>query len=114
MLTQPLPHCLMTAAAEVVASKIVLVESVDKEDYTLTSSFVFSAIILWNPIPTPSMTARRHAHPIAEFLAAFRPPLTANAPPVKNPAMTSNQSATVRNGESRPGGGELRETRETY
>jgi hypothetical protein len=54
----------------------------------LTSNLVFSAIILWNPIPTPSMTASKQAHPIAEFLAAFNPPLTANAPPVKNPAMT--------------------------
>jgi hypothetical protein len=53
-----------------------------------TSSFVLSAIILWNPIPTPSITASRHAHPIAEFLAALYPPLTASAPPVKNPAMT--------------------------
>lgn len=61
----------------------------------LTSSLVFSAIILWNPIPTPSMTASKHAHPIAEFLAAFSPPLTANAPPVKNPAMTVYQSANA-------------------
>jgi hypothetical protein len=53
-----------------------------------TSSLVFSAIILWNPIPTPSMTARSMAQPIAEFLAAFAPPRIANAPPVKNPAMT--------------------------
>jgi len=28
------------------------------------------------------------AHPIAEFRAALTPPLTASAPPVKNPAMT--------------------------
>ena len=27
------------------------------------------------------------AHPIAEFLAAFKPPRTASAPPVKKPAM---------------------------
>lgn len=54
-----------------------------------TSNLVFSAIILWNPIPTPSITASRQAHPIAEFLAAFMPPLTANAPPVKNPAITA-------------------------
>jgi hypothetical protein len=53
-----------------------------------TSSLVFSAIILWNPIPTPSITASKHAQPIAEFLAAFAPPLIASAPPVKNPAMT--------------------------
>jgi hypothetical protein len=49
---------------------------------------VFSAIILWNPIPTPSITANRHAHPIAEFRAAFAPPLIARAPPVKKPAIT--------------------------
>jgi hypothetical protein len=54
----------------------------------LTSSRVFSAIILWMPMPTPSITASKHAHPIAEFRAAFIPPLTARAPPVKNPAMT--------------------------
>jgi hypothetical protein len=53
-----------------------------------TSNLVFSAIILWNPIPTPSITASKHAHPIAEFRAAFAPPLIASAPPVKNPAMT--------------------------
>jgi len=52
-----------------------------------TSNRVFSAIILWNPIPTPSITASRQAHPIAEFLAALYPPRTARAPPVKNPAM---------------------------
>jgi len=52
-----------------------------------TSSRVFSAIILWNPIPTPSITANKHAHPIAEFLAALYPPLMASAPPVKNPAI---------------------------
>jgi len=58
-----------------------------------TSSRVFSAIILWNPIPTPSITASKHAHPIAEFLAALYPPLIANAPPVKNPAITVKLSA---------------------
>jgi len=51
------------------------------------SSLVLSAIILWIPIPTPSMTARSTAHPIAEFLAALNPPRTASDPPVKNPAM---------------------------
>jgi hypothetical protein len=59
----------------------------------LTSSRVFSAIILWNPIPTPSITASKHAHPIAEFLAALYPPLIASAPPVKNPAITVYLSA---------------------
>lgn len=53
-----------------------------------TSNRVFSAIILWKPIPTPSMTASKQAHAIAEFRAAFMPPRTASAPPVKNPAMT--------------------------
>ena len=53
----------------------------------LTSSLVFSAIILWIPIPTPSITPNRMAHPIAEFLAAFNPPRTARAPPVKKPAI---------------------------
>jgi hypothetical protein len=57
----------------------------------LTSSLVFSAIILWNPIPTPSITASKTAHPIAEFLAALKPPLIASAPPVKNPAMTATR-----------------------
>jgi len=58
-----------------------------------TSNFVFPAIILWNPIPTPSITPKRTAHPIAEFLAAFAPPRIAKAPPVKNPAMTISVSA---------------------
>lgn len=61
----------------------------------LTSNLVFSAIILWNPIPTPSITASRHAQPIAEFLAALKPPRTANAPPVKKPAMTKEALAKV-------------------
>jgi hypothetical protein len=60
-----------------------------------TSSRVFSAIILWKPIPTPSITASKHAHPMAEFLAALYPPLIASAPPVKNPAMTIHQSAST-------------------
>lgn len=59
-----------------------------KGEWGRTSSRVFSAIILWNPIPTPSITANKHAHPIAEFRAAFAPPLIASAPPVKKPAMT--------------------------
>lgn len=48
---------------------------------------MLSAIALWNPIPTPSMTARKMAHIIALFRAALKPPLMANDPPVKNPAM---------------------------
>ncbi len=51
------------------------------------SNLVFSAIILWKPIPTPSMTASKIAHPIAPFRIALGPPRTANAPPVKKPAM---------------------------
>lgn len=43
---------------------------------------------LWNPIPTPSITASSTAQPIAEFRAAFTPPRTARLPPVKKPAMT--------------------------
>ena len=53
-----------------------------------TSSRVFPAIILCIPIPTPSITANRSAHPIAEFLAALNPPRIANEPPVRNPAPT--------------------------
>jgi len=51
------------------------------------SSLVFSAINLWMPIPTPSMTAKKMAHMMAPFRAALYPPLTARAPPVKKPAM---------------------------
>lgn len=50
---------------------------------------VFPAIILWKPIPTPSMTPKSTAQPIPEVRAAFLPPLIANEPPVKNPAMTA-------------------------
>lgn len=52
------------------------------------SNLVFSAIILWKPIPTPSMTARRHAQPMAALRAALKPPRTAREPPVKKPAIT--------------------------
>lgn len=51
-----------------------------------TSSFVLSAIMRWKPIPTPSITARKTAHIIAEFRAALKPPRTAREPPVKKPA----------------------------
>ena len=47
----------------------------------LTSSLVFSAIILWIPIPTPSITASRIAQPIAELREALNPPRTAREPP---------------------------------
>lgn len=56
------------------------------------SSLVPSAIILEKPIPTPSMTARRMAQPIAPFLIALAPPLTASDPPCKkcqSPALNS-------------------------
>ena len=53
-----------------------------------TSNRVCSAIILWNPMPTPSITARNIAHIIAPFLAALMPPRIAKDPPVKNPAIT--------------------------
>ena len=52
------------------------------------SSRVFSANIRCRPIPTPSMTARSTAHPIAELRAARTPPRTASEPPVRKPAMT--------------------------
>ena len=58
-----------------------------------TSSRVFSAITLCIPIPTPSITAKRIAHPIAEFLAALNPPRIANEPPVRNPAPTGTPLA---------------------
>lgn len=53
----------------------------------LTSSFVLPAIIFWNPMPTPSMTASKTAQPIAPFRICLGPPRTASAPPVKKPAM---------------------------
>ncbi len=52
----------------------------------LTSNFVLPASIFWNAMPTPSMTARRTAQPIAPFLAVFHPPRIARLPPVKKPA----------------------------
>lgn len=58
------------------------------------SSLVFSAIILWKPIPTPSMTASRTAQPIAPLRMALGPPRTASAPPVKNPAMMAFQGSS--------------------
>lgn len=87
----PFPHFLMVVVAVVEAEEQCVSWVSLREAWSfLTSNLVFSAIILWNPIPTPSITASKHAHPIAEFLAAFSPPLTAKAPPVKNPAMTIN------------------------
>jgi hypothetical protein len=51
------------------------------------SNFVPSAIILWKPMLTPSMTASKTAHPIAPLRIARGPPRTASEPPVKKPAM---------------------------
>ena len=58
------------------------------------SSFVFSAIILWKPMPTPSMTASRTAQPMAPLRMALGPPRTASAPPVKKPAMMAFQGSS--------------------
>lgn len=63
---------------------------------------LLSAIILWKPIPTPSITASRHAQPIAEFRAALYPPRMANDPPVKNPAITTSCQLKVHRGTTRP------------
>ena len=52
-----------------------------------TSNLVPSAIMRWNPIPTPSITARRTPQPMAEFRAARQPPRMARQPPVRNPAV---------------------------
>lgn len=46
-------------------------------------------------MPTPSITASNIAQPIAEFLAAFMPPLIASEPPVKKPAMTVSTSVAL-------------------
>lgn len=59
-----------------------------------TSSFVLSAIIRWNPIPTPSMTPRKTAHMMAEFRAALKPPRMAREPPVRKPALIAFQASS--------------------
>jgi hypothetical protein len=59
-----------------------------------SSNRVFSAIILWKPMPTPSITAKRMAQPMAPFLIALGPPRTAKAPPVKKPAMMAFQGSS--------------------
>jgi hypothetical protein len=51
------------------------------------SSLVDPAIIFPKAIPTPSMTARRTAQPMALFRAALTPPRKAREPPVKKPAL---------------------------
>ena len=61
--------------------------NVSKPLCLLTSSFVATANIFWNPMPTPSITARRMAQLMAPFLAALYPPRIASAPPVKKPAI---------------------------
>jgi hypothetical protein len=48
-------------------------------------------------MPTPSITAMKIAHPIADALAALKPLLTAKAPPVKKPAITIIPLAIERN-----------------
>lgn len=58
------------------------------------SSLVFSAIILWKPIPTPSITAIKMAQPIAPFRIALGPPLTAKEPPVRKPAIMAFQGSS--------------------
>jgi hypothetical protein len=55
---------------------------------------VFSAIIRLKAMPTPSMTARRMAHPIALLRIAFAPPRTARAPPVKKPPKIAFQGSS--------------------
>jgi hypothetical protein len=50
-------------------------------------SLVFSAMFRWNAMPTPSMTARRIAHPMALLRMIFAPPRTEIAPPVMKPLM---------------------------
>lgn len=59
-----------------------------------TSSLVLSAIILLNPIPTPSMTAKSIAQDIAPFRIDRTPPRTARDPPVKNPAIMAFQGSS--------------------
>jgi len=55
---------------------------------------VFSAIMRWKPMPTPSMTASRIAQPIAPLRTALAPPRTASEPPVKKPAMIAFQGSS--------------------
>lgn len=92
---------LMEEVEEVVVPWEEISKSIKGKNGAPTSSRVFSAIILWKPIPTPSITASKHAHPIAEFLAALYPPLIASAPPVKNPAMTIHLSAPLTTSQNR-------------
>jgi len=57
-------------------------------------SRVFSANIRPKTMPTPSMTARRTAHPMALLRAALAPPRTASAPPVKKPLRIAFQGSS--------------------
>lgn len=59
------------------------------------SSLVFSAIMRLKAIPTPSITARRTAQPIALLRIAFAPPRTARAPPVKKPPMIAFHGSSL-------------------
>lgn len=58
------------------------------------SNRVFSAIMRWKPMPTPSMTASRIAQPMAPLRTALAPPRTASEPPVKKPAMIAFQGSS--------------------
>lgn len=55
---------------------------------------MFSAIILWKPIPTPSMTARRMAQPMAPFRMARAPPRTARDPPCSKPLARAHNAGS--------------------
>lgn len=56
---------------------------------------MFSAIIRWKPIPTPSMTARRIAQPMAPFRMARAPPRTARDPPYFIPLAGAHDSDSL-------------------
>jgi hypothetical protein len=58
------------------------------------SNRVDSAIMREKPIPTPSITARSTAQPIALLRIALAPPRTARAPPVKNPPIIAFQGSS--------------------
>lgn len=62
----------MEEEGEAIVGKVVSIDNRSRDrSVHHTSSFVLSAIMRWNPIPTPSMTARKTAHMIAEFRAAL-------------------------------------------
>lgn len=80
------------------------------------SSLVFSAIMRWKPIPTPSMTASSTAQPMALFRAARTPPRTASEPPVRKPAITIRRGKEVvsKRAQNEVEGREGRRRRKTY